>query len=250
MSIRHSTDLLDQLTQQAYATEYPQRQQQAVINRRWWGSSIIVSAVITLVITAGLSSTRLLAPQRQQQRGELVARLTQVREVTEALASQNTRLRREISDLSVAGLSDSARGRTLLLRLRTSLEAAGGTALSGAGLCVTLTDPTRDDARTLSDRDLQALVNHMWRSGARAVAINNIRLTSHSAIRTAGEAILVSYRALDWPYRVCGLDAPAPNPALSTATAAVLLRAFRVDHGVESKSVRSAVTVPAARLSE
>ena len=250
MTARHSADLLDQLTTQAYATEYPARQQRALISRPWWSSSIAVSALITLLITAGLSSTRLLAPQRQQQRGELIQRLGKVRQATDALASQNTRLRRETRELSLAGLSDSSRGRTMLLRLNSSLAAAGGTSVSGAGLCITLADSNLDDGRTVTDRDLQALVNEMWRRGARATAINGIRLTAQSAIRTAGEAILVSYRPLAWPYRVCALDAPAPNAALSTATAAVLLRKFQQDYGVESKSVRSAVTVPAARLNE
>lgn len=249
MTPRHSGNLLDQLTAEAYATEYPHRQRQAIIHRRWWTSSIVVSAAITLLITAGLSSTRLLAPQRQQQRGELVDRLSNVREATRTLASQNSRLRREVRTLSLQGLSDTARGRNLLLRLGTALAAAGGVQLSGTGICITLTDNSLDNG-TVSDRDMQALVNELWRAGAQAVAVNGIRLTSTSAIRTAGEAILVSYRPLAWPYRVCALDGRTPKPSLPSATGAALLRRFRQDYGVESKTVRSAINAPAARLSE
>ena len=48
------------------------------------------------------------------------------------------------------------------------------------------TDET-DDGR-VTDRDLQTVVNEVWAAGAEAVAVNGQRLTSLSAIRSAGDA--------------------------------------------------------------
>lgn len=250
MTQRRSTDLLAQLTAEAYATEYPVKQERAPIRRRWWASSIAVSAAITLVITAGLTSTRLLAPQRQQQRGELTQRLADVRQSTLALSRANQELRADVRRLSVAGLTDSGTGRALLARLAKAERAAGTTSATGPGLCVTLSQP--EDARdsTVTDRDMQRLANDLWRAGARAMAINGLRLTSRSAIRTAGEAILVSYRALAWPYRVCALDPAAPAQPLSPAVLDGVLNRFAGDYGVKSKTERSPLTLPAARIVE
>ena len=46
------------------------------------------------------------------------------------------------------------------------------------------------------DRDLQVIVNGLWAAGAEAIAVNGQRLTACSAIRSAGEAILVDFRPL------------------------------------------------------
>ena len=46
----------------------------------------------------------------------------------------------------------------------------------------------------------------LWQSGAEAIAINGQRLTSFSAIRAAGDAILVDNRPLVPPYTVLGYD--------------------------------------------
>lgn len=55
------------------------------------------------------------------------------------------------------------------------------------------------------DSDLQMVVNGLWQAGALAISINDHRLTSNSAIRSAGQAILVDYRPLVPPYQVVAL---------------------------------------------
>ena len=46
-------------------------------------------------------------------------------------------------------------------------------------------------------QDLQIVVNGLWDAGAEAISVNGQRLTSKSAIRFAGQAILVNYRPAD-----------------------------------------------------
>ena len=81
--------------------------------------------------------------------------------------------------------------------------------MTGPGLVVRLDDAAGDgdgadvDPRTdvddsgrVTDRDLQTVVNEVWAAGAEAVAVNGQRLTALSAIRSAGDAILVDFRPL------------------------------------------------------
>lgn len=75
---------------------------------------------------------------------------------------------------------------------------------------------TSGDAGRVLDRDLQVVVNGLLAAGAEAVAVNGQRLTTLSAIRSAGSAILVDYRPMSPPYRV---DAVGDGQDLATAFA-------------------------------
>uniref|UniRef100_UPI000AE0DD53 DUF881 domain-containing protein n=1 Tax=Actinomadura kijaniata TaxID=46161 RepID=UPI000AE0DD53 len=89
---------------------------------------------------------------------------------------------------------------------------------SGPALVVVLDDAPRSggdgrargraDEGRVYDQDLQVLVNGLWAAGATAIAINGQRLTPTTAVRTAGEAILVDYRPLSGPYEVTALGDP------------------------------------------
>ncbi|GMA89252.1 hypothetical protein GCM10025868_45020 [Angustibacter aerolatus] len=68
-------------------------------------------------------------------------------------------------------------------------------------------DTTADDGRVL-DADLQVAVNGLWQAGAEAVSVNGQRLTALSAIRSAGQAVLVDYRPLAPPYVVQAIGDP------------------------------------------
>ncbi|MGN6610818.1 MAG: DUF881 domain-containing protein [Angustibacter sp.] len=99
----------------------------------------------------------------------------------------------------------------------------GATAAAGPGVVVTVNDAesvsgsgdgsnpraqqNADDGRVL-DQDLQLVVNGLWEAGAEAMAINGQRLTALSAIRSAGQAILVDYRPLSPPYKISAIGDP------------------------------------------
>ena len=77
------------------------------------------------------------------------------------------------------------------------------------------------DARDrVLDIDLQILANGLWQAGAEAIAINGHRLSSLTAIRSAGDAITVDYRSLTRPYRVEAIGNPRTLPARFAETAA------------------------------
>ena len=76
---------------------------------------------------------------------------------------------------------------------------------------VTLNDAPSGKGTTRNrvlDRDLQGVVNALWAAGAEAVAVNGQRLTASSAIRQAGDAILVNFTPVTAPYRVEAIGDP------------------------------------------
>jgi uncharacterized protein YlxW (UPF0749 family) len=100
--------------------------------------------------------------------------------------------------------------------------AAGALPVSGPGLLVTLADAEPDadedpvggtteaDPRgQVRDGDLQLVVNALWASGAEAVSINGQRLGPTTAIRFAGDAVLVDFRPVTNPYLVSAIGDPA-----------------------------------------
>ena len=47
---------------------------------------------------------------------------------------------------------------------------------------------------------MRSVVNELWADGAEAIAVNGIRLTPTSAIRFAGDAVLVDFQPIASPY--------------------------------------------------
>ena len=62
----------------------------------------------------------------------------------------------------------------------------------------------QSDSR-IQDVDLQEVVNALWNAGAEAISINGQRLVATSAIRNAGNAVLVNFRVLTSPYDVAAI---------------------------------------------
>lgn len=101
--------------------------------------------------------------------------------------------------------------------------AAGQIAVHGPGLTVTLREPPAptpapsagrggstpiDATNILTDRDVRSVVNELWHDGAEAIAVNGVRLTPTSAIRFAGQAVLVDLEPITSPYTIDAIGDP------------------------------------------
>lgn len=99
---------------------------------------------------------------------------------------------------------------------------AGGVPVEGPGVRLTVDDAPGatadlsgspreavDDSGRVTARDLQIIVNGLWAAGAEAVSLNDHRLTSLSAVRGAGEAVLVDFQPVSPPYEVEAIGDPA-----------------------------------------
>jgi uncharacterized protein YlxW (UPF0749 family) len=154
----------------------------------------------------------------------------------------------------------TAAGTSLAARLATLEVVTGAYPVTGPAMVVHLTDaPAADksgadvDPRTgsatdgrVTDRDLQTVVNEVWAAGAEAVAVNGQRLTALSAIRSAGDAVLVDFRPLSPPYDIVGIgDASAMRATFADGFGGSYLQALR-DYGISY----SLSTKSAARLAE
>ncbi len=109
-------------------------------------------------------------------------------------------------------------------------------------------DAAFSDTGRVRDRDLQRVVNGLWQAGAEAVSVNGRRLTALSAIRAAGDAVLVDNRPLAPPYTVLALG---PGEELATAFRATAegrhLEVLREEYGIRAgTTVHDRLELPAA----
>ncbi|MGY1844567.1 DUF881 domain-containing protein [Modestobacter sp. SYSU DS0875] len=173
-------------------------------------------------------------------------------DTTDELAGRLERLTAEVTAAREDALAASVVGQRALDRLAVAEQQAGTVAVEGPGVVVTLgnapppsdSDPVGGSAEVqlggiVQDRDLQQLVNALWSVGAEAISINGQRLGPTSAIRQAGDAILVDFRPVASPYEVSAIGDPdtLARDLLSTPEAS-LLGQYTLDFGLLFEYVR------------
>jgi uncharacterized protein YlxW (UPF0749 family) len=193
--------------------------------RRWgWGKSAVaaVMAVAGVLVAVTYDQAAAGAQGREEVRAALVAEVEGESETTDQLAADLEALRADVTAARDAALAATAVGQRALDRLEDAELAAGTLPVSGPGLLVTLADagPDADEDPVggtaeadpqgqVRDGDLQLVVNALWAAGAEAVSINGQRLGPTTAIRFAGEAVLVDFRPVTNPYLVSAVGDPA-----------------------------------------
>lgn len=191
--------------------------------RRWSRSA----GAVLLLVGLGLLTGTAIAQVRERQEAGTGLRADLAEEVrartarSDELAARTDDLRAQVTTIRAEALGTDAAGRALADRL-TALGLASGTSpVEGPGIVVTVEDAaagageavdplrsgTAPDGR-VQDRDLQDVVNGLWAVGAEAVAVNGQRLSALTAIRSAGDAILVDLRPLTPPYVVEAVGDP------------------------------------------
>jgi uncharacterized protein YlxW (UPF0749 family) len=161
------------------------------------------------------------AQGRQQVRAVLAADIEQESALADDLADQLERLRAEVAATREDLLDASVVGQAALDELARAEQGAGIVPVTGPGLLVTLAnanpkadkDPVGGSAEAdprgrVRDGDLQQVVNALWAAGAEAISINGQRLGPTTAIRFAGEAVLVDFRPVTNPYEVSAIGDP------------------------------------------
>ncbi|RKS73630.1 uncharacterized protein YlxW (UPF0749 family) [Actinomadura pelletieri DSM 43383] len=220
------------------------------------GGGVLLVLVLagTLIAVAGAEVRRDRSVAAERRAGlvrEIHARTAE----TDALQHRLNRLRAENERRRAAALADSDAGRELRRWLAAVAAAAAATPAAGKGLVVTLDDAPRDESAgraagggRVYDQDLQVLVNGLWAAGAEAIGINGQRLTPTTAIRAAGEAVLVDYRPLGRPYEVTAVGDPGRlRAAFSGSAADRRLRNLNERYRIRYDTRRaSAVELPAA----
>ncbi|WP_324792983.1 DUF881 domain-containing protein [Streptomyces cyaneofuscatus] len=167
--------------------------------------------VAALVVTLGAAEARVSAPVVAKEREELIDRINAETRAADTLEFDVDKLRSDVSERQRKALEQHGGDQGELVALLS-----GATPVQGPGVKLVVDDAKNtdqggggpresssfSDTGRVRDRDMQRVVNGLWESGAEAIAINGQRLTALSAIRAAGDAILVDNRPLVPPYTV------------------------------------------------
>ena len=213
-------DMMEHTLDQGYAERAARRRAPvAPAGPRGSGRSGLTS-LVALVAVGALAGTAVAQVRDRSEaerglRGELAAEVTERTRRSDELAAEVARLRDEVAAVRERALGADAAGRAAARRLAALGAASATTAVRGPGVVVTLEDAAEGDPvgpdplrggtvpeGRVRDSDLQDVVNGLWAAGAEAVAVNDQRLTALSAIRSAGESVLVDLRPLTPPYVV------------------------------------------------
>jgi uncharacterized protein YlxW (UPF0749 family) len=203
-----------------------------------WPSRATVIAAVVLVLAGALFATAAVETQRGDaaaaaDQRQLVARVQQETADTADLQKQADGLATQLTTARDDGLAAADRSGALRAQLDALDIEDGAVAVEGNGVRVVLDDApaaqnTADDGTgVILDSDLQSAVNGLFIAGAEAVAINGERLTAETAIREAGGAILVDYRALSPPYVI---EAIGPSDLGTTFQKSDTGRLFVTEH--------------------
>ncbi|MEV3930640.1 MULTISPECIES: DUF881 domain-containing protein [unclassified Streptomyces] len=210
-----------------------------------------------LVVTLGAAEARVAAPVVAKEREELIDRVNAGTSTADTLQAEVDELREDVGERQRKALEKHGGDQGALVALLS-----GATPVEGPGIKLVV-DDAKDtdqggggprestgfaDTGRVRDRDMQRVVNGLWQSGAEAVAINGQRLTALSAIRAAGDAILVDNRPLVPPYTVLAVgDGKKLATAFQESADGLYLQALHESFDIRTSiSEQKQVRLPAA----
>ncbi|MHC0432844.1 DUF881 domain-containing protein [Streptomyces sp. O3] len=209
------------------------------------------------VVTMGAKQAQVEAPVVAKERQELIDRVGRETDHADRLEDEIDTLRADVGKRQRAALQEHGGDQGELVALLS-----GATEVHGPGVKLVVDDADEadqggggprtssgfSDTGRLRDRDLQRVVNGLWQSGAEAIAINGQRLTALSAIRAAGDAILVDNKPLVPPYTVLAIgDGPQVRAKFRRSADGLYLQVLKENYGIRSKiAVEKDVRLPAA----
>lgn len=250
------TAQLDALLADAIASDYEEGQERKI------GTSRVIAAIlgatlVTFMLGVAIVDARSNAGTNKTTKQALIERIDEVNTRVGVLEQDVLQASKDLQAAEQAKLAGTSLGAQAQKRLDQLRIGAGFTEVTGLGVRVKLDDATTDsvvpnaavESGKVMDSDLQMVVNGLWQAGATAISINDHRLTSNSAIRSAGAAILVDYRPLVRPYSVVAIakNADALAGRFRENQGGLLLEELEARYGVlwELETIGQ-VTLPAA----
>ncbi|MEU3743038.1 DUF881 domain-containing protein [Streptomyces sp. NPDC032198] len=210
-----------------------------------------------LVVTVGAAQARIAAPVVAKERAELIDRIESATSDADELEGDVETLRDDVGERQREALKKHGGSQGELVSLLS-----GATKIHGPGVKLVVDDAKEadqggggpresagfSDTGRVRDRDMQRVVNGLWQSGAEAIAINDQRLTALSAIRAAGDAILVDNKPLVPPYTVLAVgDGQRLSTRFQNSRDGQYLHALQENFDVRTSiSVQDDVLLPAA----
>ena len=192
-SPREAESLLDQLAESELDNAYYDVDRESEPNgimRVFTLASLVALGFLLAVVALQSQNDR---PATELERQALIDNIASRQELLDSRRTSALALQTEIDSLSSRIVSPSKGAQRDVLN-----AAAGG--VVGDGVEIQLSSAPGDSAGGLiSDLDVQLVVNGLWMSGAEAIDVGGSRLTSTSAIRSAGEGITVNFESISDP---------------------------------------------------
>jgi uncharacterized protein YlxW (UPF0749 family) len=241
-------------------------------SRRWRSAAAvaITMALAGLLVTLAYNQAAAGSQGREQIRAALIADIQSESASGDELSAQAAELEAAVSRTRDDLLTATSEGQRALDRLAEAEAFAAATPVTGPGLRVTLAnaepdadeDPvggggTVDPRGRVRDGDLQLVVNALWAAGAEAVSVNDQRLGPTSAIRFAGEAVLVDFRPVTNPYEIRAVGDPGQlseeflaNPEVGALAVISETFGLRFEFAQEDELTLPAASPPELRLAD
>jgi uncharacterized protein YlxW (UPF0749 family) len=239
---------------------------------RWRGRALVAltMAIAGLLVSVTYDTAAAGAEGREQVREALISDIDRESSVSDDLQGQLEDLSDEVTSTRDDLLAHSTVGQRALDELARAEEGSAAVPVTGPGLLVTLAnadpkadeDPvggaTEEDPRgRVRDGDLQLVVNALWAAGAEAVSINGQRLGPLTAIRFAGEAVLVDFRPVTNPYEVSAIGDPDTlagtflgSPEVNALAVISDTYGLRFDYSRKDELTLPAASTPELRIAE
>ncbi len=209
VEVSKSMNVLNQLTQEIQTNDYQDLPRNFKVTKdpKWWIFTVLAFSGVFLGIAIANFQRQvpLIEKSKQDLRTTIENRITNLGVISNELSNINDQINNENiqqKDILNRGINDLD---------ETNLQiSAGVKSVKGPGFSISINDARKTDSLDFEkvnlarvfDTDLQLVTNALWASGAEAISINNQRLSTTTAIRSAGDAILINYRPLLPPYLI------------------------------------------------
>lgn len=208
-------DLVTNTLDPGYAAAASRRSARTPRRARLDRALVVVGCLLAgFTLALAYVDTHRAAPETAKVHADLVARVRTAQTSADQLDKGAQSLVAKVDSLRGQALQGAG---SLAAALQTAQVLAGAVAVSGPGVVVSLANPpvaTTSAAagragttpisatQLITDRDIRSVVNQLWAVGAEAISVNDVRLTPTSAIRFAGEAVLVDFEPISPPYLI------------------------------------------------
>lgn len=177
---------------------------------------VILGVMISLQFKSVTKNTAQNGIQKQRT-DVLQGKLTEAEARNEDLNKQVQQYQKELSSYEQTAAKSSDQSKALLTQLENAKVLAGMTDVQGSGVEVKLNDSKVKNDKTdkldqnyflIHDDDILKVVKELTSAGAEAISVNGERLVATSAIRCAGNLILVNQNSVAPPFIIQAVGNP------------------------------------------
>lgn len=168
----------------------------------------LIFLLFGLMVTTQINTmNKKISPADNKQNPEILIENEQLKKQREELQKKVDELTKKSQEYENAAAGRDDEASVMLEELQDTRLRAGLSDVKGQGVTIYITPKTNlftnaGDRYPIIDFDLLHIVNELNASGAEAIAINDIRLTGTSGIRTAGSSIIVANERISPQKRV------------------------------------------------